>query len=297
MKFFAFAAPTLATLFLIACSGGQPGTDSATTSTPPSLSEFKLIEIWSTEPVLKTPESVIHDAERDVLFVANINENPSEKDGNGFISKLARDGTVLDLEWVSGLHAPKGMGIANNTLYVTDIDEIVAIDIQKGVITERIPVSGAAFLNDIAIDETGTVYVTDSATGKLHTLRNAEVGLLIPGELKRPNGLYWDGDRLLLGTSESSELMSIDPETGNSVVLNTGMGRVDGIEFTGHDGLYLVSDWSGEIFLVSEHEKASLLNTKDSEINSADIGYIMDDQTVLVPTFFDNRVVAYRLER
>ena len=35
----------------------------------------------------------------------------------------------------------------------------------------------------------------------------------------------------------------------------------------------------------------------DQEINAADIGFNIAEQTVYVPTFFDNRVVAYRLEK
>ena len=36
---------------------------------------------------MKTPESVRYDADLDVFFVSNINGNPSEKDGNGFIAR------------------------------------------------------------------------------------------------------------------------------------------------------------------------------------------------------------------
>src|SRR5215213_6618035 len=36
----------------------------------------------------KTPESVRYDADLDTYFVSNINGNPSQKDGNGFISRI-----------------------------------------------------------------------------------------------------------------------------------------------------------------------------------------------------------------
>jgi hypothetical protein len=42
-------------------------------------------------------------------------------------------------------------------------------------------------------------------------------------------------------------------------------------------------------------EKSSLLNTKDQGKNTADIWFIQEENLLLVPTFFDNRVVAYRL--
>ena len=43
------------------------------------------------------------------------------------------------------------MGIYKNNLYVADLSEVVVIDIKKGKITNRIPVEGATFLNDIAV--------------------------------------------------------------------------------------------------------------------------------------------------
>ncbi len=37
---------------------------------------------------MKTPESVRYDADLDAYFVSNINGNPSQKDGNGFIARV-----------------------------------------------------------------------------------------------------------------------------------------------------------------------------------------------------------------
>ena len=47
-------------------------------------------------------------------------------DGNGFISRLRPDGTVLTLKWIDGnkegvtLNAPKGMALHGDRLYVTE---------------------------------------------------------------------------------------------------------------------------------------------------------------------------------
>ena len=77
---------------------------------------------------LSTPESVLHDAGADVYLVSNINGSPLEKDGNGFISRLAPDGSVLALKWIDGeaqgitLNAPKGMAIQDGVLFVAAID-------------------------------------------------------------------------------------------------------------------------------------------------------------------------------
>src|SRR5690606_22731442 len=124
-----------------------------------------LTQKWETDTVLTTCESVLYDAERNVLYVSNINGTPDEKDGNGSIARVSLDGTVTDAAWVTGLDAPKGMGIRGNRLFVTDIDRIVEIDVDAGKIVKTYPIQGASFLNDVTVAANGDVYVSDSNAG------------------------------------------------------------------------------------------------------------------------------------
>ena len=130
----------------------------------PTAAKAELTEIWRTDAVLSTCESVLYSEDQNLLFVSCINGNPTEKNGKGYIALLEPDGTLKELNWVTGLNAPKGMGIWDGKLYVTDIDELVVIHIKKAEIVDRIPVKGSSFLNDIAIDADGTVYFSDSDT-------------------------------------------------------------------------------------------------------------------------------------
>ena len=84
---------------------------------------------WETDAGFKQPESTVYDADRDVLYVSNINGQGTDKDGNGYISKVALDGTVTESEWVTGLDGPKGLAIVGDKLYVSDITALVEIDI------------------------------------------------------------------------------------------------------------------------------------------------------------------------
>ena len=59
---------------------------------------------------------------------SSINGQILEKDGNGYISRLTPEGKVVSARWVTGLNAPKGLRSVENTLWVSDIDEVVAID-------------------------------------------------------------------------------------------------------------------------------------------------------------------------
>ncbi|MEP0712750.1 MAG: ATP-binding protein, partial [Algoriphagus sp.] len=61
-------------------------------------------------------------------------------------------------------------------------------------------------------------------------------------------------------------------------------------------GNYVASRWAGEIYFVSGDGETLLLDTKSEESNTADIGFIPEDNIVLVPTFFKNKVVAYKLD-
>ncbi len=283
----------LPAVLCISCNSPKPaGSQSAS----PAEAEYALTELWKTDTVMLTCESVLYDASREVLFVSCINGAPAEKNGKGYIAMLDVNGNVLSLEWVSGLDGPKGMGIFGKQLFVADIDQLVVIDIEKAEVIERIPVGGASFLNDIAIDTDGTVYFTDSDSGWIWKYKEGKMELWITEGLDRPNGLYVEESRVLLTSSGSSDLKVIDKATGEYKTVTTDIGHGDGVEFTGKEGHYIVTSWAGEIFLVlPDYSRISLLNTSDQKINSADIGFNLEKQVVYVPTFFDNRVVAYQL--
>lgn len=257
---------------------------------------YRLDQVWATDTLLKTPESVIYDKVREVLYVSNVNQNPWEKDGNGFISKISKTGDILDLEWISGISGPKGMAIVGNTLYVADLDELVIIDLEKGTIIKKLKIDGASGLNDITPGENGKIYMSDSNEGKIFQYENGEASIFHSDAPGRPNGLLMDQGKLLVAFSQSSEFLSYDLNTLEKTVIAEQIGAGDGITPTNEPGTYLISDWNGEITIVTkETGKQSLLNTKKEGKNTADIWFILEENLLLVPTFFDNRVVAYRL--
>ncbi len=280
--------------FLIfGCNSPKPAGNQTESGNEPT---FSLTELWRTDSVMRTCESVLYDSQRQVLFVSCINGAPAEKNGEGYIAMLDVDGNVKSPQWVAGLNAPKGMGIFGEHLFVADIDQLVVIDIQKAEIVERIPVEGATFLNDIAIDTDGTVYFSDSDTGLLWKYKDGTTVPWITEGLERPNGLFVEESRVLLTSSQSSDLKVIDKVSGTYKTVTRDIGHGDGVEFTGKEGYYMVTSWAGEIFLVlPDYSRVTLLKTSDQQINSADIGFNREKQVVYVPTFFDNRVVAYRL--
>ncbi len=265
----------------------------AITITANLTAQHSLEKIWQTDSTLKVPESVLYDAEAKVLYVANIDGSPSEKDGNGSIAKVGLDGKIIDHEWITGLDAPKGMGLHKNLLYVANISEVAVIDIDKASIIQRIPVEGSAFLNDLTVDSEGIVHVSDSRSNKVHRIENGIASLYLE-DIRNANGLL-AVDRELYILSAGS-LLRADADM-NLTTLAEGMdGSTDGIEMV-KENEFIVSCWSGIVYYVKANgSKEVLLDTRDQGINSADIGYDAENRIIYVPTFFRNSVFAYRLK-
>jgi len=250
---------------------------------------------WETPSSFLTPESVKLYQANSVLFVSNINGGPAEKDGNGFISKISQEGKILSLQWVKGLDAPKGMAILSDHLFVTNISEIVEIEIASGKIIKRYPVAGASFLNDIDIDSNGVIYISDTWKGKVFSMVNGKTEEWLNGpQFEGANGLYCTGSDLYVGSKNA--LLQVNTITKAVSVFAENTGGIDGLKSIGAD-TFLFSDWSGSVFKVSRKgSKELLLNTSPLKINAADIEYIPASHLLLIPTFFDNRVMAYEIE-
>ena len=250
-----------------------------------------LTKIWETDTTLITNESVLYDASSGKIYVSNIEGDPSGKDGKGSISIIDKQGNIISQDWITGLNAPKGMGIANGNLYVTDVDQLVEVNLESGEISKKYPVEGAGFLNDLDTHE-GKVYFTDMNTGKVHMLEGGEISVVTEGH-ESINGIALGEDGTLF-VLDKSGMKSLQAD-GTSTILNDIVTGGDGLVILG-DGNYVASRWAGEIYFVNGDGETLLLDTKDAESNTADIGFIPEDNIVLVPTFFKNKVVAYKLE-
>ncbi len=258
---------------------------------------YGITEVWRSDTLLMTPESAIYDRARNVIYVSNLNFEPRMKDGNGFISILSAEGEILNLHWITGLSSPKGLAIVGDTLYTADVDEVVAMDINQGKIIRRMPVAGAGMLNDITSDSEGNLYISDSDAGKIHFYGKGLLTEWLTEGLKGPNGLLAEEGRLLVASQGSMDFAAIDLATKERTLLTDSVGRGDGIAFTGMEGYYFVSDWSGELFLIRpDNSKISLLDTKTQQTNTADIEFIPERNLLLVPTFFKNCIAAYELK-
>jgi outer membrane protein assembly factor BamB len=256
---------------------------------------------------LAQPESVVQDPATGSIFVSNIAGAIMQKDGNGFIARLSPDGKVIDRQWVKGLNSPTGLALHDRTLYVADVDQLVEINAASGEIAKRYDAQGAIFLNDVAVDSEGTVYVSDTPTNTIWRLKDGSFQPWLANDaLNGPDGLLVQGDKLIVASlgkipsqGQKQELggllsVSLDDQSVSKIGKGDLIGNLDGLEVL-QPGVYLVTDWAaGALYRVDAKGKVERLI--DLNQGSADLTYLPDKKMVLIPMMLDNSVVAYKLD-
>src|SRR6266850_1598286 len=241
---------------------------------------------------------------------------PTAKDNNGFISRVRPDGAVENLKFIEGghggvtLNAPKGLAIRGDTLWVADIDMVRSFDAKTGVARDSVSLAslGAVFLNDIAIAQTGALYITDTG------IRFDDVGnVLHPGPdrifrvapdrqvtvaargdtLGRPNGIAVDpvGKRFVVVPIGSKSVFAWKPGDKAPSVLAKGPGGYDGVAIIGNR--IIVSSWNDST--VSSYETGDEVKLITGVPTPADIGYDAKRNRLLIPILMGNRIEIWQL--
>lgn len=255
----------------------------------------QLVKKWETDSIFKVPESVLYDPDHHLLYVTNIEgTDPWAKDGLGSIGKMDASGKVIDAEWITGFNAPKGMGLYHHALFVADMDRVVVVDLHQGKIAYVIEVPGSKGLNDIAIDATGVIYVSDSKNKSVYRIEKGVPAVYLEN-LKGPNGVMLrDGQLYVL---DKASMYKVNGDKSMTMIVDGMEGGVDGLEHIAGDD-YIVSTWSGVVYYVDAKagSKQLLLDGRAAKINAADIGFDRVTKTVFIPTFWRNSVVAYEVK-
>jgi sugar lactone lactonase YvrE len=248
----------------------------------------------------ENPESAPWDGATGSFYVSNIGPGaiaPMGREPDGYLSKISGEGRLVAAKWVTGLRSPKGIHRRGNDLLVADVGQVVVVDVAGARIRRMIDLDrlGAQFPNDVAVDDrTGDAYVSDTTRNAIYRIPagEAEAELWLESEaLEGPNGLFLDGDRLLVASSgkdpDPGRILAVDVATKRVTPL-AGMarlGRLDGIEKLGPD--WIVTG-NGTVWRVTPDGKASELAGIP---NAADLGLRPGDRIAAVPTLSDNTVV------
>lgn len=250
------------------------------------------------EPVFHHPESIVYDAQRNCLYISNLDkETPMEDLRTDFISRMELDGRITELKLIEGLSSPTGLAIHEGRLYAVERDGVAVIDLDTRKIQQRIPIAEAGFLNDIAIDpRDGTAYVSETnPEGRIFRIQEGKTSLWLQDTaLALTNGLLVRGNELLAGVNGDHFLKSVDLESrAIRKLAHLGPGNIDGIQFS-PEGL-LVSHFLGNLYALDPaHQVREILNTRGQDIFVADFAYLPGKGLIFVPSLRTHKIYTYR---
>jgi glucose/arabinose dehydrogenase len=239
---------------------------------------------------LKNPESVAVGLDGRI-YLTVIGE--FDVDGDGAVM-VVQGGKAVP--FAAGLDDPKGIVAFQQNLFVADKKRVLRID-PKG----KVSVLAAAaafpvppvFLNDVAVDEQGTLYVSDSGDlqgggGAVFRIdQKGKVTLVADAKkvaaLRTPNGLLHDSlVHLLFVDFSSGELHRLRLTDGQTEKLGEGFGGGDGLIWDRHGRLY-VSDWkNGKVFVIPAPGARPVLLAEGFQA-AADLCLDPTNRRILVP--------------
>jgi glucose/arabinose dehydrogenase len=247
---------------------------------------------------LKNPESVAVGFDGRI-YVSEIGE--FDKDGDGRILVIDNGKAV---PFATGLDDPKGLVAFGEFLFVADKKRVRRID-KKGTVTDFAPEKAfpvpPVFLNDLAVDEQGVLYVSDSGDfqsgGAIFRIDpKGKVSLVADVKknpaLKAPNGLAMDGmSFLLVVDSLTGELHRLRIADGTSRKIADGFGFADGLVWDRHGRLYVTDHKGGKLFVIPRPGEQPILLASGFG-GAADIALDPTGKFILVPDMQKGTVTA-----
>lgn len=241
---------------------------------------------WIAEGEFCEPETVLPLPD-DTLLVSNVCDYAET--GNGFLTLLDAEGTAVDWRVLEGLDAPLGMALHNGQLHIVDNNQVKVFR-WPGFEPVRTVALETEVANDIAVGPDDTIYVTDSARGEVVVVSPGLERSVLTGEPQFPgaNGIHVNGKDLWVG---GGRLWHIDLRDNSvSTVGQVFVGGVDGIEQES-DGTLQITPVGGPLIRLKD-----VPEIHDADVvSSANHGYAEDLGLALIPTGFDNTVIAIRV--
>jgi outer membrane protein assembly factor BamB len=257
-------------------------------------------QIWRSDH-FQHPEAVYIPAGSEWAYIGNQVATSEDEPitHEAYISRLNILTGEFESHWASHLDGPLGMTSFGNTLYAVDNGtHITALDLTTGeVIQTWTSPADDVFFNDLAVDDDGRLYVTDSRSGALLRLENDRFETLFDGDaFASANGVeFVDGSLYVVCSGGVGNLIRIDPATLQWEILISGAGSLDGVVTDGRGGLVL-SDIPGRLLHWSEVTGLTVLDGFESEdimLNS--IGGTADGTYIFAPHWRQSQVSAFRM--
>ncbi|MCW9708669.1 SMP-30/gluconolactonase/LRE family protein [Fodinibius salsisoli] len=294
---------TVLTAIIVVSCGSDPEQQTEQPETESTM-QGAADRVATIEEGLAGPEAIRYDAGQDVYFISNFNGQSSAADSNGYIARAQPDGTIDSLKFMTSteegpLHAPRGMYITGDTLYVADLKGVHAFNTQTGSHINFFDFTSfePGFLNDIAVGPNGKIYVTDTGQSRVYEIDGSEISIAIDSLESPPNGITWDeqkGKFLIAPWNSGEKFQAFMPDSiyAQDFITTSSGGNFDGIE--PFDGAYLVSSQNdSSLYLIrdSQDHKAVIKTAPEP----ADIALDTKRSRVAVPYINLNRVDIWQL--
>ena len=265
---------------------------------------------------LESPNSFVGDPSGKEYFISNINGDREARDNNGFITKLDPNGKITNLKFIQGgvadilLHAPKGLALVGQILYVADLDQLKGFDKTTGklLVTVSFPAVSsqhAVSLTDVTAEPTGLLYVSDqsgNAIYKINPSANHQVALLIHDDrLAGPTGIavHPKTGHLIVVSWEKGKILEVTPEGQLTELESNGFftGRfqnLSGVDFDRWGNMYLSDLTKGKIWRMTRDHRFQVI--AEYLLAPADISIDRANNLILVPYHYAHAAEINGLE-
>jgi hypothetical protein len=265
---------------------------------------------------LESPNSFIGDQLGNDYFISNINGEPEDRDNNGFITKVDVTGKVTNLKFIQGgvsnilLHAPKGLAIVGQTLYVADLDQLKGFDKTTGKLLVAIsfppsPSHKSVSLKDVTAGPTGLLYASDQAANSIYRIDPAadhRVDLLIHDDrLAGPTGIvvHPKTGHLIAVSWDKGKILDITPDGQLTELESNGFftGRfqnLSGVDFDRWGNMYLSDLTKGKIWRMTRDHRFQVI--AEYLLAPADISIDRANNLILVPYHYAHAAEMNGLE-
>jgi len=238
-----------------------------------------------TQQYFGSPESAIYDTLNHRYLISNA--------GTGRIVQITDigDTSFFNTELTQTL----GMVIIDTVLYVTDRSGLCGFNLKNDALIRQIVPSGMNVLNDVTVDTSGFLYITDSGNGRIYRVRLSDFSSsTIVSGIYWPNGILFDAPNnrvLFLAFGDNVPIRAINVTTFVvSTVCTTSFSNLDGMTCD-NDGNFLVSSWgSNSVYRFNPDFSAPPELFSEGHSGPADIWYDKQRQLLVVPDFNSNMV-------
>lgn len=185
-----------------------------------------------------SPESITYDTVSNRYLISNTSSSKIvQRDRNGVVSDFVTVGSPIH-----------GVTVHNNRIYVCNGTRVKGYDLITALEVFNVTLTGSTFLNDLAADANGILYVTDFNGRRIYKLNTITQGfwIYVANTTNTPNGIYVDTPRnrlLLCCWGGSAPIRSVNlADSSISTIVNTSYSNCDGISLDKLDNVY-VSTW------------------------------------------------------